>query len=355
MDLVLDKSLSIKRKSTYLESLIFLSVSIAIHLFLLSGFFLKLIGPGVLINNQEKPVELVIKLEKELSAVKPQDPDTSKIQTFPDSKIVSPSDIEESSIIPDTSRLSDKNTKVKEEAIKRGVDIAKAPKPLKKTETQQKIHSLNTNSSLDTSSSSSIISSKTSLKNLFLDKNLPIIKPPDQNISGSGESNPAPDVIDNSTASSEARLQSFIGIPGRSDYLPNVADGDITLLNAKADRFAVFVRRVALQVFSSLRTSNWADQLEFQKSMTVGDVTIIAELDPKGNLLSANVVEGSGIEAFDRAILASVKKGAWDKNPPAAALAKNGNIRFIFKSRAQIRRIDQGRFSRWILLATGLE
>ena len=47
----------------------------------------------------------------------------------------------------------------------------------------------------------------------------------------------------------------FFGNSGSTDYLPNLPDGDITLLNTKADHFAVFVRRVAARVFAALRSS----------------------------------------------------------------------------------------------------
>jgi hypothetical protein len=49
----------------------------------------------------------------------------------------------------------------------------------------------------------------------------------------------------------------FYGFSGSNDYLPNVQDGDITLLNAKADKFAVFVRRVAIRIFNLLKQYGW--------------------------------------------------------------------------------------------------
>ena len=56
----------------------------------------------------------------------------------------------------------------------------------------------------------------------------------------------------------------FLGLQGNADFLPNLPDGDITMLNTKANRFAVFVRRVATQVFGQLRTSGWS-QLKFSR------------------------------------------------------------------------------------------
>ena len=40
--------------------------------------------------------------------------------------------------------------------------------------------------------------------------------------------------------------------PGALDFLPDVREGDITLLNTKAELFSPFVRRVAVRVFGHL-------------------------------------------------------------------------------------------------------
>src|SRR5690606_20546577 len=53
----------------------------------------------------------------------------------------------------------------------------------------------------------------------------------------------------------------FIGASGAPDHLPSLPDGDITLLNTKANQFAVFVRRVATQVFGELRLTGWESLL----------------------------------------------------------------------------------------------
>ena len=51
------------------------------------------------------------------------------------------------------------------------------------------------------------------------------------------------------------------GPRGSADYLPNVRQGDITLLNTKADRFAPFVRRVGMRVFQTF-------SMEFKHSLS---------------------------------------------------------------------------------------
>jgi len=147
----------------------------------------------------------------------------------------------------------------------------------------------------------------------------------------------------------------FAGSAGVPDLLPNISDGELTLLNAKADRFAVFVRRVALQVFGALRRSNWQD-VPFREVASLHDmVTVEAILSPKGKLVSTRILDRSGSALFDRVVESSARDGVWDQNPPSAAVADDGNIHFIFKSRTWARRRPDGvPEQRWLVLATGL-
>ncbi len=153
---------------------------------------------------------------------------------------------------------------------------------------------------------------------------------------------------------------SVFGTDGSSDYLPYLPDGDLTLLNAKAEKFAVFVRRVALQVFSNLRQSGW-DQLTASNIRSIVNyATITAVLSPQGKLLKVTIEDGSGSPLFDSVVEQSVRKGAVDPNPPAPAVAPDGNIHFIFKSRSWSdvgldRRSGNPFERRWLMLSTGLE
>jgi hypothetical protein len=150
------------------------------------------------------------------------------------------------------------------------------------------------------------------------------------------------------------------GLQGSNDYIPYLPDGDVTLLNAKAEKFAVFVRRVALQVFSNIRQAGW-DQLAPGDIRAISDfITITAVLSPKGQLIGVNINTPSGSQRFDGVIKDAVNRGARDSNPPPQAVADDGNIHFIFKARSW----SQGSFDRrtgapferrWLLLATGLE
>jgi hypothetical protein len=152
----------------------------------------------------------------------------------------------------------------------------------------------------------------------------------------------------------------FIGQQGSNDYLPNLPDGDITLLNTKADQFAVFVRRVATQVFSEIRNVGW-------EVLSSGDInsasqfsTFRAILSLKGELLKVEQISSSGSTRLDNVIGSAVKKGSRDQNPPAAAAAPDGNIHFIFQARSWSQVVGSPRTGapverRWLLLATGLE
>ena len=124
----------------------------------------------------------------------------------------------------------------------------------------------------------------------------------------------------------------FSSRPGISDYLPTVREGDITLLNTKAELFAPFVRRVAGRVFQHLainlerasHTSGVGSGREF--------VVVEAVMDKKGRLVSAKRVQkesNSGL-AVDRALLDVTQPDIFfDDNVPPGAEANDGNVHFI--------------------------
>ncbi|MBX7145431.1 MAG: energy transducer TonB [Oligoflexia bacterium] len=152
----------------------------------------------------------------------------------------------------------------------------------------------------------------------------------------------------------------FVGRAGLNDYIPFLPDGDITLLNAKADQFAVFVRRVATQVFGQLRASGWdslrANDIDAIQTFT----TVRAILSPTGELLRVELLESSRSQRFDSTLVDAAKRGARDQNPPAGARAEDGTIRFIFRSKSWVRYSVAAKNGapierRWLLLATGLE
>ena len=150
-----------------------------------------------------------------------------------------------------------------------------------------------------------------------------------------------------------------LGLSGSPDYLPNLPDGDITMLNAKASQFAVFVRRVATQVFAQLRSQGW-DALRAEDIVNISQPAIMrATLSPHGDLIKVEQLRPSGSTNFDDVLRAAIKAGARDPNPPKEAVDINGNYSFIFQSqswaRMAISRNGAPTQRRWLLLATGLE
>lgn len=152
----------------------------------------------------------------------------------------------------------------------------------------------------------------------------------------------------------------LIGFSGSNDYLPHLPDGDITLLNTKANRFAVFVRRVATQVFAEMRRSGWENLRAGDINQITDYTEVRAVLSPDGKLLRIKIESSSGSTKFDSVLQGAVKTGAQDPNPPAEAKAEDGNFHFIFKSKSWSRLAHNARTGapferRWLLLATGLE
>lgn len=146
------------------------------------------------------------------------------------------------------------------------------------------------------------------------------------------------------------------GRQGVSDMLLNVPDGEITVLNEKADQFAVFVRRVASQVFGILRRSSWGSLSAYEVDSLEDFAKVRAILSPKGKFIRLELVGRSGITRFDELLEDSVAKGANDQNPPREALAPDGNFRFVFMARTWSRRLPNGMpEQRWLVLGTGLE
>lgn len=151
----------------------------------------------------------------------------------------------------------------------------------------------------------------------------------------------------------------LLGRSGINDYLPDLPDGDITLLNAKANKFATFVNRIATQVFSQMRASGLESMNVSEITKVGGFCTVRAQLSTKGQLLNVTVEDSSGSRRFDGILESSTRAGARDPNPPPEAVASDGTIHFVFQSKmwAQAASGRSGMpFTRvWLLLATGLE
>jgi hypothetical protein len=134
------------------------------------------------------------------------------------------------------------------------------------------------------------------------------------------------------------------GRGGSLDFLPSVREGDITMLNTKAEQFAPFVRRVAVRVFENFRIL-LRRSIDGRSAESVEEyATIEAIMDKQGRLLSIQARDRSTNAALatDRNLQAATREGFFDRNPPAGAESSDGNIHFLFDARVGLM-TDPGR------------
>jgi hypothetical protein len=146
------------------------------------------------------------------------------------------------------------------------------------------------------------------------------------------------------------------GRGGSMDFLPAIREGDITLLNTKAEQFAPFVRRVAVRVFENfiilLRRSYANGEVSAEE-----EVSVEAVMDKSGRLVSLTTKERSATSALatDRSLQSALHEGFFDRNPPPGAESNDGNIHFMFVARVIGVADPSGRrVPAWALLGTGL-
>lgn len=170
-------------------------------------------------------------------------------------------------------------------------------------------------------------------------------------------------------AQSNARLDAALGSAmggslggaGSADAITGIQDGKVTLLNTKADKYAVFVRRVAYRVFNSLREMGWQSLAATHIRAIRQPVIVVAELSPDGAFVNSRIQQPSGSNQFDRLVEAAVRRSVSDPNPPKGAAAADGQIRFLFQSRSTVSiGMSAGPQSmpserRWLELGTGLD
>jgi TonB family protein len=122
------------------------------------------------------------------------------------------------------------------------------------------------------------------------------------------------------------------GLRGTYDAIPDVAAGRLTMLNTKADRFAPFVRRVGTRVFENLLIEQ-RKQLDAPEILAARSFTTIrAILDTTGRLRDLQIVDRSGSQAMDGTLLEALREAAFDPNPPPAAANDDGEFEFIFRA-----------------------
>ncbi|HVN85583.1 MAG TPA: hypothetical protein VMW17_12145 [Candidatus Binatia bacterium] len=124
----------------------------------------------------------------------------------------------------------------------------------------------------------------------------------------------------------------FSSRPGINDYIPTIREGDITLLNTKAELFAPFVRRVAGRIFQHLAMG--LDRARFASGVGSGREFAVVEaiMSKKGRLVSARLVQkdsNSGLAAHRELLAVTQPDIFFDENPPPGAEASDGNIHFM--------------------------
>jgi hypothetical protein len=132
-------------------------------------------------------------------------------------------------------------------------------------------------------------------------------------------------------AVSRPELWADPGERGTPDYLPEIRQGQFTLLNTKADLFAPFVRRVGLRVFQTF-------SMDFKRRIYSGTVpqgqeTIEVEaiMSRDGQRLEVLLRKRDGNLATDRLLLGTLTDTIFfDENPPPKAVAEDGRIHFVF-------------------------
>jgi TonB family protein len=119
---------------------------------------------------------------------------------------------------------------------------------------------------------------------------------------------------------------------GTFDDLPEVAAGNLTMLNTKADRFAPFVRRVGTRVFQNLLICQRRDLGVPEILAASSMVTVRALLDQKGRLKDLELIDRSGSHAVDQTLVDALKEAAFDQNPPREAANDKGEFEFVFQA-----------------------
>lgn len=145
------------------------------------------------------------------------------------------------------------------------------------------------------------------------------------------------------------------GPVGTLDYLPDVREGDITLLNTKAEVFAPFVRRVAVRVFQNFWISLKKD-LSNAPLSAEEQIEAEAVMDPRGEMIAFTITKRSPriTLASDRRLQQACNVAFFDRNPPPGARFEDGNIHFVFATAIEAAPSARGA-AFWVQLAAGLK
>lgn len=152
--------------------------------------------------------------------------------------------------------------------------------------------------------------------------------------SGAGRGGPRRTLTMDELVPSVGAVASMVGAPA-PDYVPNVALGERTQLNAKAFRYAGFFERVQRQVGGQWRNKA-AEALRARDPDrrlygTLDQVTVLTlTLDAQGALADVTVSQPSDLAFLDDVAVDAVRRAAPFLHPPRGVLDEDGRLRFTF-------------------------
>ena len=261
---------------------------------------------------------------------------------LPKAQIVSPPEAGKEAPPKDTRFLSDRDVTVEQQTVRRGEGGTEAaPEPPKARAEARANRSATTKRESEPPQAGGAVASPPRLAAVpGLDELLPTAGQLAREGYGEPVEDDAPAVENDQTERRDVLRFADAGRAGRRgtlDFIPDVREGDITLLNTKAERFAPFVRRVAQRVFQtqviSLRRDLPRAAVSAQES-----VTVEAIMNRRGNLVSVQITDRSATNstALDRHLQRACHQAFFDLNPPAGAEAADGNIHFLFRTQIEV-------------------
>lgn len=308
-----------------------------------------------------KPAEPVKPVEEPPAPAPPPEPPQRKLPV-PEQQIVSPADAGKNEAPPETRLLSDRDNRVDQQMVKRGnpapgeeapgqpapPKVAAAPKPVKPAEPR--------GGGRTDREPPPRIASLPGLDRLMPDA----LRLAEEGYGRQADTAPGEQMAQNDQPSrvqprgAEGLMLPSSGPIGSLDFLPDVREGDITLLNTKAEVFAPFVRRVAMRVFQNFWISLKRD-LFTSGLPTTETVEAEAVMSPAGEMIAFNVNQRSAriSLASDRRLQQACNDAFFDRNPPPGARAKDGNIHFIFRTGIESQPTPRGPVG-WLQMEAGL-
>lgn len=260
---------------------------------------------------------------------------------IPKQQIVTPPDAGEEKPPPDTSFLSDRDNVVEQQSVRRGDGPAPKPDAVKPEEPLRPLEEAPPPEAKPVkpvppprpvAPRAAKPREQTEVASLpRLDQLFP--HPGEFSASRAEPAPPAPREPATSRNLLRGQRQGFAVSPGVSDYLPTIREGDITLLNTKAERFAPFVRRVAARVFQHLEMQLKRAARSLGNGGAGREFAVVeAVMNKRGELVDARLVEretNTQMTVYKQLLTAARPDVFFDANPPPGAEAADGNIHFV--------------------------